>query len=237
MADKAQQLLLDALQRAAGEPGGMPLFGSKTAAGWFANNATGKQAALACRERGLLRVVRTETKGKTSLDICTISEEGLQFLLQQHNPRQVLEAILAALENRRAELHGLHDAVRVCQEHLDALKKSTEQVLQHLQQKNAPPAATNGKPEKHLGEDVVQHLGQWQASGNLDDCPLPKLFSLLHARHQTMTIGQFQDALRRLHEESRVYLHPWTGPLYQLPEPAFALLVGHEIAYYASLRS
>jgi len=29
---------------------------------------------------------------------------------------------------------------------------------------------------------------------------------------------------------------PWTGPLYDLPEPHFALLVGHEVAYYASSR-
>ena len=28
----------------------------------------------------------------------------------------------------------------------------------------------------------------------------------------------------------------WTGPLYAIPEPPLALLVGHEIAYYASPR-
>jgi hypothetical protein len=43
--------------------------------------------------------------------------------------------------------------------------------------------------------------------------------------------------LRSLHDRERIYLHPWTGPLYALPEPAFALLIGHEVAYYASLRN
>jgi hypothetical protein len=40
-----------------------------------------------------------------------------------------------------------------------------------------------------------------------------------------------------LHDREQVYLHPWTGPLYAMPEPAFALLIGHEVAYYANLRS
>ena len=48
------------------------------------------------------------------------------------------------------------------------------------------------------------------------------------------TLGGFHDALRRLHRSGRVYLHPWTGPLYSLPDPSYALLVGHEVAYYAS---
>jgi hypothetical protein len=52
----------------------------------------------------------------------------------------------------------------------------------------------------------------------------------------TLSIGQFHDVLRRLHERDQVYLHPWTGPLYAMPEPQVALLVGHEIAYYASIR-
>ena len=51
-----------------------------------------------------------------------------------------------------------------------------------------------------------------------------------------VTIGEFQDALRRLHDLGKIYLHPWTGPLYDIPEPSYALLVGHEIAYYASIR-
>ncbi len=40
-----------------------------------------------------------------------------------------------------------------------------------------------------------------------------------------------------MHQAGRIYVHPWTGPLHELPEPAYALLVGHEIAYYASLRT
>ena len=45
------------------------------------------------------------------------------------------------------------------------------------------------------------------------------------------------DGVMRLHAAGTVYLHPWTGPLYALPEPALALLVGHNVAYYASPRA
>ena len=49
-----------------------------------------------------------------------------------------------------------------------------------------------------------------------------------------LTIGAFHDTLRALQTAGDIYLHPWTGPLYDIPEPPYALLVGHEVAYYAS---
>jgi hypothetical protein len=50
-----------------------------------------------------------------------------------------------------------------------------------------------------------------------------------------MSLGSFHDALRRLQDAGQIYLHPWTGPLHEIPEPPCALLVGHVVAYYASI--
>jgi hypothetical protein len=83
---------------------------------------------------------------------------------------------------------------------------------------------------------IAEHLSAWHEGGALGDCPLPELFRRLHADDAGLTIGLFHDRLRLMHQGARIYLHPWTGPLYVMPEPAHALLVGHEIAYYASLR-
>ena len=69
-----------------------------------------------------------------------------------------------------------------------------------------------------------------------EDCPLPELYRRAKQASPGLTIGGFHDGLRGLCAEGRLYLHPWTGPLYALPEPPFALLIGHEIAYYASPR-
>ncbi len=67
------------------------------------------------------------------------------------------------------------------------------------------------------------------------DCPLPELFRAL-ARDRALTIGEFHDALRQLCADGHVVLNAWTGPLYAIPEPQYALLSGHSIAYFASLR-
>ena len=83
---------------------------------------------------------------------------------------------------------------------------------------------------------IREQLAAWQDAGALNDCPLPELYRRLRPDSPRLTIGQFHDRLRRLHHDGQIHLHPWTGPLYELPEPALALLVGHEIAYYASLR-
>ncbi len=68
------------------------------------------------------------------------------------------------------------------------------------------------------------------------DCPLPELFRAL-ALTDSLTIGAFHDCLRQLCADGAISLPAWTGPLYALPEPQYALLIGHGIAYYASLRS
>lgn len=98
------------------------------------------------------------------------------------------------------------------------------------------PAAPAPPPADHWLERALTLLQQRYERGVLGDCPLPDLFHEARAIAPALTIGQFHDGLRTLLEREQVYLHPWTGPLYRLPEPTLALLVGHEVAYYASLR-
>jgi hypothetical protein len=164
LVDKSQSMVLEALTRAAREPGGLPLLGGK--AGLFAANAAGKQAAQRSKSEGLVRAVRQVTKGKTTHEICVLTDKGLGLLLES---------------------------------------------------------------------ELVAYLRRRHEAGSLADCPLAELYHHVRTNHPGLTIGQFHDIVRRLHESRRLYLHPWTGPLYELPEPACALLVGHEVACYASL--
>ena len=85
-----------------------------------------------------------------------------------------------------------------------------------------------------LREAILGHLHQWRESGAAGDCPIPELFR--RVQQNSLTIGQFHDQLRALQEQEQIYLHPWTGPLHEILEPALALLAGHGIAYYASIR-
>lgn len=243
MADKPTQLVLAALSRAAADPAGVPLFGSKSQPGLFAATAPGKQAAQRCKDEGYLTVLRTEPRGRGDQEVCTVSDRGLAYLLSQTSPRQVLEDFLRVLEARQAQLDGLVTAARQMQAGLDALRTTAEQVLHRV----VPPHhhGTNGTPpppcpaaDTSWDAAALDILGCWQESGASEDCPLPELYQQLRAAAAPgLTIGRFHDGLRRLHDEGRIYLHPWTGPLHDLPEPPYALLVGHEIAYYASLRT
>jgi hypothetical protein len=90
--------------------------------------------------------------------------------------------------------------------------------------------------ENNCDRIILDAIGRWQADA-VEDCPLPELYRQTELVEPGVSIGEFHDALRRLHLAHRLHLHPWTGPLYGMPEPSFALLIGHEIAYYASGRN
>jgi hypothetical protein len=238
MADKSTQLLIDALQRAMADPAGMPLYGTKPGAGLFANSASGRMAAQLGKDQGYLSTLRTERKGKVAQEICAITEHGLKFLLAQVSPKGVLASLVQALDARHAQLAQLLENTQQTRAAVEALKGLAEKTLQQLQEPAVPAGhvCSNGNGADAGSAAILAHLASWQSSGALGDCPLPELFRGAGRDIASLTVGQFHDALRRLQERGQVYLHPWTGPLHEIPEPAFALMAGHEIAYYASVR-
>ncbi len=86
-------------------------------------------------------------------------------------------------------------------------------------------------------QDLLDYLAWWHMNGRSGDCPIRELYQRARAASCLVTLGLFHDGLRGLYEQQRIYLHPWTGPLCDIPHPECALLVGHEVAYYASLRN
>ena len=269
MADKLTQQITDALSKAAADPAGLLLFAGKADPGLFP--ATAKPAAQKCLADGLVRALRTETKGKTPREFYGLTEKGWEFLLASVNPKQVLEDFVRVLETRRGEVGELLDTARQMADSLQGLKDAVSRVLPRVamarvsvlasRERERPeedflrsltlPARLNapGSPSANgtalleapaateLAGAIVAHLADWAASANAgEDCPLPELFRALTTRDPAPTIGEFHDCLRQLHADGAVYLDPWTGPLYALPEPAYALLAGHNIAYYASSR-
>jgi hypothetical protein len=277
VADKLTQHIIDALSRAAADPGGLPLFAGKSEPGLFPSASPGKLASQKCLSDGLVHVVRTETKGKSARELYGLTDKGWEFLLAAVNPKQVLEDFVRVLEARRGEVGELLDTARQMAESLQGLKEAVSRVLPRVSAVRIPanppddpfghegasdptPRAlassrlgdyANGSPHMNgtatldapavpkvdLAAAVLARLADWAASANAgEDCPLPELYRGLSVLDPQPTIGAFHDCLRQLHADGSVYLHPWTGPLYALPEPAYALLVGHGVAYYASSR-
>jgi hypothetical protein len=228
LADKSTRLMLDALARAAAEPAGLPLFGARAAPGLFPASAAARQAAQRCKDDGYLQIVHTAPR-----EICAITDKGRQWLVSRASPRQVLEDFVRVLEERRQQAADLVAAARQVAASVESLKYTVEQ-LRPEDRRGEPGGAPDPSPD--LSADIPAHLDQWHAAAP-GDCPLPELYRHLRESHPDLTVGRFHDGLRDLHQRGLIYLHPWTGPLYDMPEPAFALMTGHEIAYYASNRS
>lgn len=263
MADKLAQHILDALSKAAAEPGGLPLLATKSEPGLFPSTAAAKSAAQKCVAEGLLQLSRTEARGKLARELHTITDAGWDYLLEAVNPKQVLEDFVRVLEARQGEVGELLDRARHMADVLGGIRDAVSRVLPRVAAGRVPnpdrgstalhsaaslrsttmslngsagTALLEAPPEADLGTAILTRLDDWSSLANAgEDCPLPELFRSL-AAGSSATIGEFHDALRQLHSAGAIYLHPWTGPLHEMPEPAYALLVGHNIAYYASQR-
>jgi hypothetical protein len=256
VADRSSQLVVSALSRAAAETG-LPLHGSKTQGpGLFPGTALGKQAAQRCCEEGYLQTVPgAGPSGRTANQVCTLTDKGRAFLLSQLSPRQVLEDFVRVLEAREGQMAQLLVQVKQLQSGLETLRNSIAPVLDQVRQaethrnlnglcrefrQEEPPPAPREEVQKtpsDPGPLITQALQSWAKDGSSEDYPLPELFRQVRAAMGPgLSLGSFHDALRRLQDAGTIYLHPWTGPLYEMPEPPCSLLVGHEIAYYASIR-
>ena len=231
MVDKSTQFMVEALARAVTEPSGLPLHAGRAEPGLFNGSPAARQAAQRCKDQGYLTVVRSEARSKAVQEICAITDKGLDFLLGQVSPHKVLEDFLRSLDARQVQLSELLTAARQIHATLEDLKALAGKVLPRLVSPTPAAIGTAVGP----GE-ILAFLTQWHQTQSAGDCPLPELYRQARPTSPNWTIGHFHDELRRLHDQGQIYLHPWTGPLYDLPEPAYALLVGHEVGYYASLR-
>lgn len=229
MADKSARILMSALSRAALAPHGTPLFASRTQPGLFPSSAAARRIAEAACRDGLIRRIAADPKGKADADLFAATNAGLEMLRQQADIQQVLEDLARTIDSRQVQIAELMAIARQTQAETKALKQLLEQM-----------AADRGAKVERQSEwfsDAMTRLSQWEDGGAAGDYPLSELYRELQSQDPSLTIGRFHDGLRELHDRGDVYLHPWTGPLHALPEPAVALLIGHEIAYYASLRN
>jgi hypothetical protein len=249
LAGAATSMIVEALTRALTEPNGVPLHGGRNRPGLFAASAAAKKAAQQCKDENWLQVLCTHKQGRGEIEICAITQKGLAYLTSEVRPKRVLEELLRAVEAQKQEIGALIGAVQKMYVGTETFRAEAEKALQRLSEDdgNGNAEHTNGKlthgtpmiaaPVTADAEGTaLEALKLWQTTHPTEDCRLPELYRQVCDDGGELSIGEFHDALRRLHAEGRIYLHPWTGPLYDMPEPALALMVGHEVAYYASMR-
>jgi len=247
--DQVTETLVDALKLVLAEPGEQRLFKSGKLAGLFASRVgvNAEAAAQALRD-GLLEVVRTESKGKSTIEWVRITPRAMEFLHQQESPVQALRDLRTVLQtNREAvplwlsemqhELQGLSN--RLTEEaarwthRLDALSEQVEAALRRAEAAEpALPDATG--TDAPWAVDALAYLDHRRAGGATADCPLPELFAALRDRYPDLSVNAFHERLRRLHDRRALRLLPFPGPPSEIPEPEYALLDGANLFYYAT---
>ncbi|NBR04165.1 MAG: hypothetical protein EBT92_00160 [Planctomycetes bacterium] len=223
MADQ-QIIILQALSYALESAGVCSLFNKKGVQGLFPLSASGKVAAKYCLENRLLKVVEQSTKPFT--EMVKITCWGIRSVMEGIKIDKLLENAAAIIESsgeKGLNKSGTDDAV-----FYHSLEKTAGLIALKL---GAPIAEDFNSTSKH----ILILLKEWSDAGRAGDCQLYYLYQQLSSRCSGVTPGAFHDALRNLRHKKLVELHPWTGPLYEIPKPELALMAGHEIACYASL--
>jgi hypothetical protein len=246
--DRVSELLVDALKQALAEPNEQRLFKSGKLDGLFAGRTGGNgEAAARAINEGLLEVVRTETKGKTTTEWVRATPRAVEFLHQHESPVQALKDLHSILqttrqgvplwlEEMRRELQTLTqrltDEAERWTHRLDALGQRVEEALRRCES-DGPPLADGVAADAPWARQALVYLDHRQSGGASADCPLPELFAALRDQYPDLTITAFHDRLRRLHERRVLRLLPFPGPASELPEPEYALLDGVSLLYYA----
>src|SRR5262249_13681504 len=99
---KVTAALLEGLKQAWAEPAEQPLYKSGKINGLFSSRtgANGEAAAIALRD-GLLEIVRTETKGKLTVEWVRPTPRAVEFLHRHQSPVEALKDMQAVLQTNR----------------------------------------------------------------------------------------------------------------------------------------
>ncbi len=246
--DKVTEILLEALKQGAGLDGEHRLYRSGKLAGLFAGR-TGLNAEIAAQAArdGLIEIVRTETKGKTTTEWAKVTPKGIAFVLEHESPLRALEELRAVLQvnqeglpvwlaQMRQEMETLTrkltGEVEAMGRRLDALAGRVGEAIKRADKMGPrlPEGAAAALPWAH---DAVGYLHQRQDGGLGEKCPLPELFAAVRKKEGALTIKDFHVGLRRLHDRGVLRLLPFDGADGP-PEPEYALLDGPEVYFYAA---
>jgi hypothetical protein len=245
--DKRTETLLEALKQALAEPGEQRLYKSGKLEGLFASRTgvSGEAATQALRD-GLLEVVKTETKGKTTVEWVRLTPRGVDFLHEHESPVQALRDLQAVLQVNRekmplwlAELQGeihrvsqrLAEDVQRWTHRLEALSQQVESALRRIDEDQAKQ---DGGEQVPWAQEALGYLDRRRTGGGAEECPMPELFAAIREQQADLTVTAFQDGLRRLQDRRVVRLLPFTDPISELPEPEYALPDGDTMYYYVA---
>ena len=213
--DRLAELTLDALKRAVADPGEHRLFRAGKFPGLFpARTGTSADAAVAALSAGLLETVRTEQKGRQVVEWVRATPRAVGYVHDRDSPKAVLRELKEVIAATRAgvpawmatataEVAALRTAFErqaaAMMARLDALAGRVDAALTRaeLAGLNTPNAVARAVP---WAADAVGYLDRRAAAGGGGDCPLGELFRAVRDASPDVTVADFHDGLRRLHD-------------------------------------
>jgi hypothetical protein len=203
----------------------------------------------------------TGKKKAAATPLIRVTAKGRDWALQQLKPREALEGLHAVFRKQSELLRPAGAEVETIQSQLGVLQHSFEQVqqairsassrreqelaglganlravLSALERLTADGASVPASAHPPLNVEVESFVRRWQQERHVD-CPLPELYHHLCKHSPRLSIGAFHDLLRDLHNNGRVRLGGWSGPLDRLPEPELALFISSKVMYDAHVPS
>lgn len=240
--DAISSILLEALKTGAAHDGELRLYRSGKLPGLLpARTAAHAEAAAAGLRDGLIEVVRSELKGKTTTEWVRVTPKGIDLVVQHESPARAMDELRDALSlnaqnlpawlaQLRLELDAMNrrmvDEVGRIAKRLDRLADHVEAALQKAhQQRAAAPMPWELA--------ALEFLAGRRAATGQRRCSLPELFAALASRQFELGIKDFHAGLRQMRERGLLNLieHDGDGGP---PEPEYALPEGSALLYYAT---
>ncbi|MFO0822914.1 MAG: hypothetical protein U0792_07310 [Gemmataceae bacterium] len=239
------EALLEALKAAITASGEHRLFRSGKLAGLFAAKAgSAAEAALFAVRDGLLETVRTETRGKIVTEWVRATPKAVAFVHEHDSPKSVLRELKDVLATARGGIPTwmaeakqeaallsarFEERATAMLARLDDLANRVEAALRRAETTGPAVGEQVGRVVPWAVESL-EYLDRRRSSGAAGDCPLPELFHAVRVKFPELTLGAFQDGLKRLHDVRALRLLP----ALEMTEPEYAVVVGGQLMYAAA---
>jgi hypothetical protein len=191
-----------------------------------------------------LETVRTEARGKRVIEWVRITPKGVGFVHDHDSPKAILRQLRDTIGATRAglpiwltemreELTNLsatfESRVNGLTAQLDELTRRVEAAL-HRSEAAGRPLSDSLVKLVPWGVAALEYLDRRETASGRENCPLGELFQAMRERFPSLTVPEFHDGLRRLHDNRAVRLTPAAPGLQSDPE--FALLMGTELCSF-----
>lgn len=241
-------LLLDAVKIALADPRDHRLFQSGKLPGLFRSRyGPPAEAALYAIKEGLFETVRTEAKGRLIVEWVRATPKGVGFVHDHDSPKAVLGELKQLIGDTRGgipvwmadvrtEIARLttqfEERTREMTARLDELARRVDAALRRID--TAPKLADPVAKLVPWGESALEYLDRRAATGAGGPCSLGELFHAVRQTVPSLTVPQFHDGLRRLHDTRAVRLSGHSALPGLRTDPEYAMLVGSELCSFVS---